>query len=70
MKRTCQLSGRIASYSPELIKRKIRNHLASGYHNVCIICTYTMRVDPRFRATTMLMWSTTSYAVARHAQCS
>ena len=23
-----------------------------------------MRVDPRFRATTMLMWSTTSYAVA------
>jgi len=53
-------------YGPELIKHK-NNHLVSEYHNVRIyVCTYTMRVDPRFRATTMLMWSTTSYAVARH----
>ena len=60
----------ICVYGPELIKHK-NNHLVSEYHNVRIyVCTYTMTVDPRFRATTMLMWSTTSYAVARHAQCS
>ena len=35
-------------------------HLVSEYHNVhTYVYTYTMTVDPRFRGTTMLIWSTT-----------